>query len=78
MFPRATRRPSSRGTLSEKQRDAALDLSHAVELIRFALYGELNALSAAVVAGCVLAFMAAAVVGYDPGRGMMARRAAAE
>lgn len=52
--------------------------THVTELIRFALYGELNALSAAVVAGCVLAFMAAAVVGYDPGRGMMARRAAAE
>lgn len=52
--------------------------THVTEVIRFALYGELNALSAAVVAGCVLAFMAAAVVGYDPGRGMMARRAAAE
>lgn len=52
--------------------------THVTELIRFALYGELNALSATVVAGCVLAFMAAAVVGYDPGRGMMARRAAAE
>ena len=52
--------------------------THVTESIRFALYGELNALSAAVVAGCVLAFMAAAVVGYDPGRGMMARRAAAE
>lgn len=52
--------------------------THVTELIRFALYGELNALSAAVVAGCMSAFMAAAVVGYDPGRGMMARRAAAE
>lgn len=52
--------------------------THVTEVIRFALYGELNAPSAAVVAGCVLAFMAAAVVGYDPGRGMMARRAAAE
>ncbi len=48
----------------------------ATELIRFALYGRLDLTSAAVVAGCTLLFMAAAVVGYDPGRGLIARRAA--
>ena len=50
----------------------------ATELIRFALYGRMDWLSAAVVVGCTLAFMAAAVVGYDPGRGLMARKAGAE
>ncbi len=48
--------------------------THAVELIRFALYGQLNLLSLAVVAGCTLLFMGLAIYGYDPGRGMMARR----
>jgi len=50
----------------------------ATELIRFALYGRMDWGSAAVVMGCTLAFMATAVVGYDPGRGLMARRAGAE
>ncbi len=50
----------------------------ATELIRFALYGRIDWLSAAVVIGCTLVFMALAVVGYDPGRGLMARRAGAE
>ncbi len=50
----------------------------ATELIRFALYGRVDWIAAAVVIGCALAFMAAAVVGYDPGRGLMARRAGAE
>jgi len=48
--------------------------THAVELVRFALYLELNTLSLAVVVGCFLVFMGAAVLGYDPSRGMMARR----
>lgn len=48
--------------------------THAVELIRFALYGEVNLLALAVVAGCTLLFMGLAIYGYDPGRGMMARR----
>ena len=50
----------------------------ATELIRFALYGRVDWLAAAVVVGCTLAFMAAAVVGYDPGRGLIARKVAAE
>ena len=48
--------------------------THAVELIRFGLYGQLNLLSLAVVAGCTVLFMGLAIYGYDPGRGMMARR----
>ena len=52
--------------------------THAVELIRFALYGKFDPVSALVVAGCLVAFMAAAVLGYDPGRGMLARRGGGE
>ncbi|MDZ5645888.1 MULTISPECIES: ABC transporter permease [Nitrospirillum] len=48
--------------------------SHAVELIRFALYGQADPLAAGVVAGCTLLFMIMAVWGYDPGRGLLARR----
>ncbi len=48
--------------------------THATELIRFALYGELDWLSGLVVLGYLAVFMALAVIGYDPGRGMMARR----
>jgi ABC-2 type transport system permease protein len=51
--------------------------THAVELIRFALYLRFDAPSCAVVAGCLLVFFAAAVYGYDPGRGLWARRAEA-
>jgi ABC-2 type transport system permease protein len=48
--------------------------TYVVELIRFALYGQMNWLAAAVVAGCALVFTGAAVVAYDPGRGLMVRR----
>jgi ABC-2 type transport system permease protein len=48
--------------------------THAVELIRFALYGELNVVSALVVCGYLIVFMGAAIISYDPGRGMLARR----
>lgn len=40
--------------------------THAVELIRFAAYGQFNALSCAVVAGTGLAAFALAVRGYNP------------
>jgi ABC-2 type transport system permease protein len=50
----------------------------ATELIRFALYGRVDWLSAVVVCGCALVFMAAAAMGYDPGRGLIARRGAPE
>ncbi len=52
--------------------------SHAVELTRFALYGQVNFLSTAVVVGFLALFMALAIFGYDPGRGLIARRAGAE
>jgi ABC-2 type transport system permease protein len=48
--------------------------SHAVELIRFALYGRLEPFS---LLGCILSlivFLSLAVWGYDPGRGFWARR----
>jgi len=48
--------------------------THAVELIRFALYGKLNEVSLAVVFGCTVLFMVGAIVAYDPSRGFVARR----
>ncbi len=50
----------------------------ATELIRFALYDEIDPIAAAVVTVCAVVFMAVAVVGYDPGRGIMARRGGPE
>ncbi len=52
--------------------------THAVELIRFALYDRFNPVSALVVCGYLSLFMAAAIIGYDPGRGLLARRKGAE
>ena len=48
--------------------------THAVELIRFALYGQLNLISLAVVCGCTVLFMVGAILAYDPSRGFLARR----
>jgi ABC-2 type transport system permease protein len=48
--------------------------TYAVELIRFALYGEVSWLSLAVVAGCIVVFTAGAIIAYDPARGLIARR----
>jgi ABC-2 type transport system permease protein len=48
--------------------------THAVELIRFSMYGKVNVESAAIVIGYMLLFMALAVYGYDPGRGLIAKR----
>ena len=48
--------------------------THAVQLVRFALYGQFEPLAFAVVTGTTLAFFAMAVIAYDPGRGLMARR----
>jgi ABC-2 type transport system permease protein len=48
--------------------------THAVELVRFALYAQVNWLSLAVVAGCTVVFMAGAIYAYDPARGFLARR----
>ena len=52
--------------------------SHATELIRFALYGQVDWLSAGVVTLFLLIFMVLAVYGYDPGRGLIARRGGSE
>jgi ABC-2 type transport system permease protein len=48
--------------------------THAVELIRFAFYGQINWLSLAVVSGATAVFLGAAIVAYDPSRGMLMRR----
>lgn len=44
--------------------------THAVELIRFALYLEFNPLAFAVVAGCTAVFFGATVFMYDPAKGL--------
>jgi ABC-2 type transport system permease protein len=48
--------------------------TYAVELIRFALYGQLEPISLAVVAGFTAVFLAAAVFAYNPSKGLLARR----
>ena len=53
---------------------AANPFTHAVELIRFALYGQFNPLSFLVVMGCLVLFFAAAVFMYDPAKGLWGRR----
>jgi ABC-2 type transport system permease protein len=50
--------------------------THAVELIRFALYGQLEPISAVVLVATTAVFLTLAVYGYDPAKGLMARRAA--
>jgi ABC-2 type transport system permease protein len=51
--------------------------THAVELVRFALYGQLSMLSLAVTAGCAVVFFAATVVMYDPAKGLWRGKRAA-
>src|SRR5262249_51670467 len=51
--------------------------THAVELIRFALYGLFEPVAAAVVMGSTVLFFLLAVHGYDPQRGMLRRMAPA-
>jgi ABC-2 type transport system permease protein len=50
--------------------------TYAVELTRFALYGKVNWSALAVVVGGTVVFMVAAVMAYDPARGLIARRGA--
>jgi ABC-2 type transport system permease protein len=52
--------------------------THAVELIRFALYGQINWVSLAAVLGCTAVFMIGAIMAYDPSRGFIARRGGGE
>jgi ABC-2 type transport system permease protein len=51
--------------------------THAVELIRFALYLQFNPLAFAVVATCTILFMIGAILAYDPAHGIRARQAPA-
>jgi ABC-2 type transport system permease protein len=48
--------------------------THATELIRFALYGQLEPTSLLVVVGCTILFLGVAIFGYDPARGFMQAR----
>jgi ABC-2 type transport system permease protein len=50
--------------------------SHAVELIRFALYARFEPVACAACVLGLAAFFGLAVLGYDPGRGFWARRGA--
>ncbi len=47
--------------------------THAVEAIRFALYGQLQTVSVCVIAFCALIFFGIALWGYDPQRGAKRR-----
>jgi ABC-2 type transport system permease protein len=47
--------------------------THAVEMIRFSLYGMFDPLSTSVVGGSIVLFFLLAVNGYDPQRGMFRR-----
>jgi ABC-2 type transport system permease protein len=49
--------------------------THAVEMIRFALYGMFEPVATLVVVASTVIFFMLAVVGYDPQRGMMRRTA---
>jgi ABC-2 type transport system permease protein len=48
--------------------------TYAVELIRFAFYGQIEWFSLAVVAGCTVLFLGGAIIAYDPSRGLMTRK----
>ncbi len=48
--------------------------TYAVELIRFAFYGQIEWTSLAVVVGCGVVFMGLSVYAYDPSKGLLARR----
>ncbi|QJD30503.1 ABC transporter permease [Methylococcus geothermalis] len=51
--------------------------SQAVELIRFALYGQFNGLACGYTAGATVLFLAVAIIGYNPSKGMMQRKGGA-
>ncbi|HEV7435849.1 MAG TPA: ABC transporter permease [Pseudorhizobium sp.] len=48
--------------------------TYAVELVRFALYGQVDWRSLAVVVGCSLLFLGGAIFAYDPSKGLLSRR----
>lgn len=47
--------------------------THAVEAMRFTMYGQFNSTAWAVVLGCAVVFFLAALWGYDPQRGWIRR-----
>jgi ABC-2 type transport system permease protein len=49
--------------------------TYVVELIRFALYGQIEPVSLAVVLGFTACFLAAAIYAYNPSKGLLGRRA---
>ena len=48
--------------------------TYAVELVRFALYGQIDGRSLAVVVGCTVLFLGGAIYAYDPSKGLLNRR----
>src|SRR5690606_39313783 len=50
--------------------------THAVELIRFALYAKFAPMPLAIVAGFTALFLAAAIYAYNPSKGLIGRRGA--
>jgi ABC-2 type transport system permease protein len=49
--------------------------THAVELIRFALYGGINGQALLITLTALVGFLAIALYGYSPAKGMMQRKA---
>jgi ABC-2 type transport system permease protein len=50
--------------------------THAVELVRFALYAKMEWVALPIVVGCAAVFMTGAIIAYDPARGLVSRRGA--
>jgi ABC-2 type transport system permease protein len=48
--------------------------SQAVELIRFALYGQFNEYALLYTCGSLVVFLSLAIIGYNPSKGMMKRK----
>lgn len=48
--------------------------SYAVELIRFAFYGQIEWLSLSVVCSFIVLFIAGAIIAYDPSRGIVVKK----
>lgn len=51
--------------------------THAVELVRFALYGQVDWVSLAWVLGALVLFLGASFLAYNPARGLMPKKAGA-
>jgi ABC-2 type transport system permease protein len=53
---------------------AANPFTHAVELIRFSLYGQFNSTAFWVTTATTVILTIAAIIGFDPGRGLLRRK----